>query len=372
MPPSARFSRAPPHQQRYTDNDEDLEDDGFEDEDIDEDGDAMEDVEEGNEEEVEVEEDDDEDEDEAHDLPPTSPTQHPPLPAHLREISSLASWTVSSSKPGCSIAQLRSPSTSAFWQSDGPQPHYLNIHFFKRVSIAGVRLFLDFDADESYTPTRIVFLAGTGYNDLVEWAEMRLEQPRGWCSVDMSNVGRYEYLDDSDDADDHSDAADSDDDDDDEDADSDDAFPLSTPSTSPSPPVSRDGSKSPLPREHTSTRTKSTHRRRRRRRRRAPTLRAHLLQVKIMENHQNGKDTHLRGLQIFARDRTRREEPRVRVPNVAVHGGSSSTPVGLTRGGGGGGGVGRMGGSPVKELAMRTKKSVLGGLGDWGDGPDLR
>lgn len=33
-----------------------------------------------------------------------------------------------------------------------------------------------------------------------------------------------------------------------------------------------------------------------------PVLRAHLVQVKILENHQNGKDTHLRGLQIFARN----------------------------------------------------------------------
>ena len=31
-------------------------------------------------------------------------------------------------------------------------------------------------------------------------------------------------------------------------------------------------------------------------------LRAHLVQIKILENHQNGKDTHLRGLQIFARN----------------------------------------------------------------------
>lgn len=31
-----------------------------------------------------------------------------------------------------------------------------------------------------------------------------------------------------------------------------------------------------------------------------PVLRCHLVQVKILENHQNGKDTHLRGLQIFA------------------------------------------------------------------------
>jgi len=39
-------------------------------------------------------------------------------------------------------------------------------------------------------------------------------------------------------------------------------------------------------------------------RRRLPLLRCMLLQVQIRENHQNGKDTHLRGLQIFALDRS--------------------------------------------------------------------
>ena len=33
-----------------------------------------------------------------------------------------------------------------------------------------------------------------------------------------------------------------------------------------------------------------------------PQLRCFLVQVRILENHQNGKDTHLRGLQLFARD----------------------------------------------------------------------
>ncbi len=32
------------------------------------------------------------------------------------------------------------------------------------------------------------------------------------------------------------------------------------------------------------------------------TLRAFLVQVKVVENHQNGKDTHVRGLKIYARD----------------------------------------------------------------------
>ncbi|KAF1809495.1 galactose-binding like protein, partial [Eremomyces bilateralis CBS 781.70] len=140
----------------------------------------------------------------------------------LKEISSLASWTVTSSKPGCSIPQLLSPSTSSYWQSDGPQPHHLNIHFFKLVEIVAIRVFLDFELDESYTPQKIEWAAGMGNADLLVWSTMRVEMPRGWCWVDFGG-----------------------------------------------------------------------------RRRHHPTLRCMLLQVRILENHQNGKDTHLRGLQIF-------------------------------------------------------------------------
>lgn len=35
-------------------------------------------------------------------------------------------------------------------------------------------------------------------------------------------------------------------------------------------------------------------------------LRAMVVQVRVCENHQNGKDTHVRGLQIFARDEKER------------------------------------------------------------------
>jgi len=37
-----------------------------------------------------------------------------------------------------------------------------------------------------------------------------------------------------------------------------------------------------------------------------PLLRCMLLQVRVLENFQNGKDTHLRGLQLFSRDGDRR------------------------------------------------------------------
>lgn len=112
-------------------------------------------------------------------------------------------------------------------RSDGPQPHHLNIHFSRLVSILSIRIFLDFEADESYTPTRITLLAGTGYHDLIAFAALSFEQPKGWIDVPLDQVGG-----------------------------------------------GPDGK----------------------------TLRAFLVQVKIVENHQNGKDTHVRGLKIYARD----------------------------------------------------------------------
>lgn len=65
------------------------------------------------------------------DAAPYSPGRGPLPPSGLKEISSLASWTVSTNKPGCGVTALRSPDTNLFWQSDGPQPHLLSIHFFK-------------------------------------------------------------------------------------------------------------------------------------------------------------------------------------------------------------------------------------------------
>ena len=266
---------------------------------------------------------------------PPSPTalNLAPPPPYLREISTLASWTVSSSKPGCSIPQLRDPSPSLFWQSDGPQPHYLNIHFFKLVRIVGLRLYLDFEQDESYTPTKIVFLAGSGMNDLVEWGEMKLESPRGWVWADFSGVGE----------------GDSEEEDEDEggevrmldvlpsnggtgamqnqagvDASSDSEnvpqqivdmqqqtpiiqhphqhhqTPTQHYQNTPSlpQPISRPRPRQPFtslsPHPNTNPTAPSPPR--------LPVLRAHLVQIKILENHQNGKDTHLRGLQIFARN----------------------------------------------------------------------
>ena len=36
-------------------------------------------------------------------------------------------------------------------------------------------------------------------------------------------------------------------------------------------------------------------------------LRAFVVQVRVLENHQNGKDTHVRGVQVFAKDERSRQ-----------------------------------------------------------------
>lgn len=132
-----------------------------------------------------------------------------------------------------------------------------------------MRLYLDFDQDESYTPTKLAFLAGMGEMDLQEWAVMSLAEPRGWVNVDFEGVGAVE-------------GSASEDSDDQVDGD--------------------EGEEGP------------------RHKKRLPVLRAMLVQVRILENHQNGKDTHLRGLQIFAKDKMSREKKMSAANAAAISG----------------------------------------------------
>ncbi|KAE8791090.1 hypothetical protein D1007_34533 [Hordeum vulgare] len=61
----------------------------------------------------------------------------------LREMTKTAAWSVSSCKPGNSVASLRDDSLDTYWQSDGAQPHLVNIQFQKKE--AGKEVFRDMD-----------------------------------------------------------------------------------------------------------------------------------------------------------------------------------------------------------------------------------
>ncbi|KAK0651041.1 galactose-binding domain-like protein [Cercophora newfieldiana] len=150
-----------------------------------------------------------------------------PTAIGLREINNLAHFGVSSHKPGYGVDQLLSDDLDQYWQSDGQQPHLLTIHFLRRVEIRALRFYVDYSQDESYTPTHIVFYAGTGPHDLIQFAEVPLTNPVGWQDVPVADCGGG--------PDGHS-------------------------------------------------------------------LCCMIVQMHIKENHQNGKDTHIRGIKIFGLD----------------------------------------------------------------------
>ncbi|KAL7941617.1 anaphase-promoting complex, subunit 10 domain-containing protein [Trichoderma barbatum] len=154
-------------------------------------------------------------------------TMMDPVVFGLKEISNLGKFTVSSHKPGNGVEQLRSDDLTSYWQSDGPQPHKLTIYFVKRVGIRDIRFYVNYNEDESYTPTKIIFKSGTSENNLIQFAAMNLASPVGWQQVPLAGVGGEP-----------------------------------------------DGN----------------------------TLVSWVLQMQILENHQNGKDTHLRGIKIYAFD----------------------------------------------------------------------
>ncbi|PWN54436.1 APC10-domain-containing protein [Violaceomyces palustris] len=97
-------------------------------------------------------------------------------------------WTLSSFKPGSGVAQLRDKDLTKLWQSDGSQPHYVDIQFAKRTAVTHVSIYLDVKQDDSYTPTKILIKAGTNYSDLVEVRYREFESPQGWKHFHLSKT----------------------------------------------------------------------------------------------------------------------------------------------------------------------------------------
>lgn len=116
--------------------------------------------------------------------PPTPPAQ--PGPNFLRDLTSMAVWSVSTAKPGNGVEQLLDGRNDTYWQSDGPQPHTISAQFTSKVRVSAVELYLDYAADESYTPASVSVYAGCNEHDLRLVRRLRkLPEPQGWVSVPM-------------------------------------------------------------------------------------------------------------------------------------------------------------------------------------------
>jgi anaphase-promoting complex subunit 10 len=176
----------------------------------------------------------------------------------LREIGREAlCWQLSSAKPGNGVEQIRDHSTETYWQSDGTsQPHWIQVHFARRVAISHVCLYLDYNLDESYTPRRLSVQVGMTNHDLMPAilppnTLVEFQEPVGWCIVPLQRAPDPLEDDGSDDEEDEEE----DEMDDDEDP------------------------------------SRKNHPKR--------VVKAHLIQISILSQHQNGRDTHVRQVQLY-------------------------------------------------------------------------
>lgn len=169
------------------------------------------------------------------------------LGPEYREIGKEAlCWQLSSAKPGNGVEQIRDASTDTYWQSDGvKQPHWIQVHFARRVALSHVCLYLDYSLDESYTPKRVSVHHGMTSQDLQSAVypsntEIEFVEPNGWCVIPLS-----------------------------------------------SPPDPLDMY---LEDEATDLNLHNQHNH---------CIRAHLLRISILSMHQNGRDTHVRQVQLY-------------------------------------------------------------------------
>lgn len=119
--------------------------------------------------------------------PPLQAQQTKNLPPNVGndviETGGDATWTLSSAKKGCGVLQLRDDNLDTFWQSDGSLPHFINIQFRKVCKVREIWLYLDYGLDESYTPQQISIRSGTGFHDLEEIKTLETPEPKGWEKI---------------------------------------------------------------------------------------------------------------------------------------------------------------------------------------------
>ena len=83
------------------------------------------------------------------------------------------------------MEQLRDGSLDTYWQSDGPQPHLVNIQFHRKMTIEDICIYTDYKSDESYTPSRLSIRVGSHFNDLLELVQLQLTEPTGWVVIPL-------------------------------------------------------------------------------------------------------------------------------------------------------------------------------------------
>lgn len=110
------------------------------------------------------------------------------LEDEVREIGHTAVWSLSSCKAGFGVEQLLDDNLVNYWQSDGPQPHLINVQFRKRTTVRFVSIYTDYKSDESYTPSKISVRIGNDPHDLRQIELLELGEPSGWINIELGDV----------------------------------------------------------------------------------------------------------------------------------------------------------------------------------------
>eukprot|EP00033_Pygsuia_biforma_P004004 GCRY01004384.1.p1 GENE.GCRY01004384.1~~GCRY01004384.1.p1 ORF type:complete len:254 (+),score=29.59 GCRY01004384.1:74-835(+) len=105
-----------------------------------------------------------------------------------REVGNGATWTLSSAKIGHGIEELRDNNTETFWQSDASQPHTVTMVFQERTTVTDLLVYLDYKADESYTPSSMAVHAGSDMHHLKELDHIDVMEPVGWIRIPLSET----------------------------------------------------------------------------------------------------------------------------------------------------------------------------------------
>ncbi|XP_044157510.1 anaphase-promoting complex subunit 10 isoform X2 [Bufo gargarizans] len=69
---------------------------------------------------------------------------------------------------GFGVDQLRDDNLETYWQSDGSQPHLVNIQFRRKTTVKALCIYADYKSDESYTPSKISVRVGNNFHNLQE------------------------------------------------------------------------------------------------------------------------------------------------------------------------------------------------------------
>lgn len=98
-------------------------------------------------------------------------------------LTALAYWKTSSYKDGNHIKEALDDNPQTFWQSDGSQPHYIDICFSKRVEVIQLAFFFSLLIDESYTPQVIKVYAGHSLSDATLYKTLEIRNVNGWVAL---------------------------------------------------------------------------------------------------------------------------------------------------------------------------------------------